>query len=362
MDILQILDSGFNQVGILPNWTKLIWADAWNSESSFELTLDCDARNAGLLQEGMILYAGAEMAGIINYVNPIKGGQNNSLTASGYALKDIARKRVTVPPAGQAYDVYSNAYPDQIVRSLVLKHIISPVDAKRAIPGFSFATAAGIGTQMDFSTRYKSLQEELCEVLKASELALRCALNLQTKSAQFYIAQGTDRTIDQDTNPRAMFSLANGSLSLLNQIVDAGTYKNMLYVGGQGEGTSREIVTIGAASEGWGRDELFVDARDVDNTDELYARGYAKMAESGRMLSLTGDVAGAYKGVYANGDYVSVFNDFDSAWYNVQITAVKDTYTSGEPSAREITLGQAPASADDVIKYKFAQINNLLTR
>ncbi len=363
MDIIQILNQDFNQIGILSNWQEFIWMPAWNAETTFELTLDCDAHNADKLTEGAIVYADADDAvGIIDYVNPIKDGDNNILTVSGYGLKDITKRRVTVPPSGSAYDTYSSAYPDAIVASLIDKHIINPTDTNRQISGFTVAAAPGIGTAVDFSTRFKSLQEEIYELLVADGLGLKCSLDIAAQMAQFSVAHGVDRTIDQDTNARAMFSLVNGSLVSLNHEIDASSYKNMLYVGGQGEGTDREVITLGSTLTGWDRNEVFVDARDVDNTDGLYDRGNSKLADLSKLQSITAEVADAYSGQYSLGDYVSVYNEFDGAWYNVQIAVIADTYAAGKAFRREITLGKTPTNAYDVIRYKFAQINNILTQ
>ena len=59
----------------------------------------------------------------------------------------------------------------------------------------------------------------------------------------------------------------------------------MAVVAGQGEAADREIVEVGTAA-GWDRREVFVDARDLDATDALIARGGEKLAEVGETTTL----------------------------------------------------------------------------
>ena len=77
--------------------------------------------------------------------------------------------------------------------------------------------------------------------------------------------------------------------------------RNVVLVAGEGEGTDRELVTLGSGS-GLNRKELYVDARDLQSENDdvvmtaaeyrqaLTERGQSKLAEHQPILILDGDI------------------------------------------------------------------------
>ena len=117
-------------------------------------------------------------------------------------------------------------------------------------------------------------------------------------------------------------------------------FKNVIYVGGAGEGAGRTVVQIGDVS-GLERRELFVDARDLSNTDMtqseyedlLRQRGIEKQEDYQFTESIecdTGaDINYHYLVNYDIGDIVTVKKKAFGITVNLRITEIQEIYERG---------------------------------
>ena len=106
--------------------------------------------------------------------------------------------------------------------------------------------------------------------------------------------------------------------------------KTFAYIGGQGEGEVREIVTryLGATEPtGFDRREMFVDARDLPDTESLESRGDAKLQETKTddSVSVTLNLKGAfqYRTDWDVGDIITVRNQDWGFRKNMRVVGVK---------------------------------------
>ena len=67
-------------------------------------------------------------------------------------------------------------------------------------------------------------------------------------------------------------------------------FGNYAIVAGQGEGVNREIITVGSNATGLDRHVIFVDARDLESSNDLPARGESKLNEHRRVLSFQSEI------------------------------------------------------------------------
>ena len=137
----------------------------------------------------------------------------------------------------------------------------------------------------------------------------------------FDLYKGEDRSYNQTTNPDVSFTSSFENIINSTYIYDEELFKNVALIGGEGEGMSRVYTTIGEA-EGYGRYEVFVDARDVSTNDGaidrntylnlLAERGQKEIALLTSTESMVGEVETSlmyrYKEHYYLGDVVSVEN------------------------------------------------------
>jgi len=166
------------------------------------------------------------------------------------------------------------------MRHYVQVNAVAPTDPDRAIPGLVLAPVdQGRGTVVTVSARFQPLPDLLEQIALQSGLGWAVTYDFAGQQFVFSVLEGVDRSAEVLLSPRLGNCLVSGYRACLS---DAPT---LAVVAGQGEAADREIVEVGAAA-GWDRREVFVDARDLDATDALIARGEEKLAEVGETTTL----------------------------------------------------------------------------
>lgn len=222
---------------------------------------------------------------------------------------------------------------------------------------------SGMATK-DFSTRYKPLDSEIYQLLQEETLGLKYEVNLTTKDIDLSVLLGLDRTIDQSTNPSAIFALKLGTATQNVVLQDRQSMRNLAYVGGDGEGVARNIITLPISNEPTDIDrrEVFVDARDAVTTGELTTRGNAKLAELGSVYEVNSIASNNTNISYDLGDWVSVMDYRSGDYENLQITGIIDTFAGSQPEQRSIIFGKAPMNIAQAINSRMSGVNNILTQ
>lgn len=219
-----------------------------------------------------------------------------------------------------------------------------------------------------------------CKTLAAaSGLGFGCSFDPRTATETFSVRQGTDRTAGEAYNGYLGDDIAN--ISDLELVRGVANHKNVAVVCGQGEGDGRVCVVVGSG-DGAARRELYVDARDLDQTYQvadatgetdadgnpvytyttasytaeeyqamLAARGLEKLAEHGATLTLTATAADGspltYGKDYALGDVLPVKLVRYGILAAARVTGVKLIYEAGGrqvlPVLQNLQVAQAAA-------------------
>ena len=193
---------------------------------------------------------------------------------------------------------------------------------------------------MRFQATYKGLLSCEQKLAKSAGLGLRLRPDFKQRKIIFDIYKGTDRTTSQGINNRVVFS--EGYNNLNNTIYRENTqiYKNVAYVGGEGEGADRKIIVVGDA-EGLERREMFVDAKDIDSKD-LTASEYEELLRRRGEEALASNIATSsiecdtgmdanfkYKEHYNLGDIVTVKKKEWGITEDKRITEIREIYENG---------------------------------
>ncbi len=365
--LLWILNWNLEKIGIVSKYESLEFNTVFNGEGSFSLTYNANSHGAQYIQEDRLVYLDAKRVGIIDYIGIARktDKQGERAYARGRELKDIIYDRITIPPSDSTsgYDTYRNKNTDYIVLELLAKHVVNPEDTKRQIPIFELAPYQAYGTPTTFSTRYKNVGEEVSSLLSIDELGLECSVNIESQKATLGIVKPTDRSIEQSINPRAIFSIALGTLSDTDRAIDARSYKNYGYTAGQGEGATRtisEVYTTSTEPAGAARREIFIDARDIQDADELPSRGLKKLAELDKLVTIGGGSRDIGSMTYALGDLCTII-DVDGTATTKQIVGIEYLYRQ-KTEEKRLIFGSRDMTISQAIKQKFQDINNELTR
>lgn len=403
---IRVLTPQFELLGEIDTYQSLIFTQRWHSVGEFQLVINRHMKYADTLQKGNLiwLYPDPKKVGIVLYRGiqlDQSGKASENWDIRGITLEGITKRRLTVPPNGEAYDkIHADA--ESVMKHYIENNIISPADTSRIIAQVENAPNQNRGQSVRWQSRYKRLDEELEKISYLTGLGWHMSLDIENEKWVFDVQEGVDRTADQTENPPVIFSPEFDSIrtqAFTDSDIDYLTYA---YVGGQGEGEERRIVTVGDG-EGLNRIETFVDARDVAEEDEdgnpipdseiiaqLEQRGNQTLAEYARELSfeaqiLTPIIEKEYEYAWLHpahlyekekermaspfvyerdwhlGDIVTVQNKDWGVTMNARVTEVTEIY---EPNGfqLEATFGHSRPTFIEKMKQSINQFENEVRR
>lgn len=293
----------------IDTYESLMWTRRWSKPGEFQLVVNSHTENVEELLEGRIV-SWDHKAGIVAHIEELtaeSGKGDDQLLVKGFDLKGILGKRITMPPVGTAYDSLT-ANAETIMKRYVERNAVNTT-TNRIIPLLSIAPNKFRGPSFFYQTRYKGLADELEKISLASGIGWDVYLN--GDGYTFDVMEGRDLTMVQNVHPPVIFSAEFDNVKEQNIVESSLDYKNVGIVAGQGEGVEREVVIVGEAS-GMNRNEVFIDARDIEDSAHLPSRGEQKLTEYARIESFETSVLTYGPFVYGKdwnlGDIVTVQN------------------------------------------------------
>lgn len=363
MNPIRILSPDLSILGEIDDYESLSFTRRWHRPGEFELHINRHKQNIDSLQKDnlVILGRGARKVGVIKHREislDETGKQGEVWKIVGQTLGEITARRITVPPTGQAYDII-RAPAETVMKHYVLANVIAPQDPKRAIEQMVNGTDQGRGSVLSWQSRYAPLADELEKLSLASGLGWGIELDLAQRKLVFEVYEGRDLTTGQTVNPPMIFSPEFESIKTQHYVDSDVNYRNVAIVAGQGEGELRDVVVVGE-SAGLARKEIFIDARDLPETDSLYERGQQKLDEMKSDMLLEGQIMATgpfrYGEDYDLGDIVTIRNKDWGVTLDARITEVKEVY---EPSGftLEATFGSSFPTLISRVKQEISQIS-----
>jgi len=328
---IKIIDKGFNFLGEVDDYEALIFTRSWGGIGGFEIHINANKKYTDKLRKENIVFVNEKKAGVILY-REISTEDNERLIVKGQQLKTYLGRRITIPPTGRAQD-YKNDYVENIMKHYVEANCVNPVDTKRKIDRLRIAPVESRGIKTQYQTRFKNLAEELEKLSLISGLGWDVYLDLKNKEFVFDVFEGRDLTAAQSVLPPAIFSVDYDNISSQKLIESAMGYKNTGYVGGQGEGIDRTIQVVGEDAQGLERYEVFIDARDIEDSGDLSERGLQKLEELKEVMTFDNEILTqsnlVYEEDYNLGDLVTAINNKWRVVLDSRITEVTEIYEVG---------------------------------
>lgn len=295
MKPIRILSPQMDLLAEIDDYEYLSYSSSWYGVGSFELRINKYKKHVQHLQKQNLIMLSSEVENESGKVEVSWDGtkvcliNNREISVNqsgkgsetwiirGDTLKGVMKYRSTIPPVGVAYD-NKQGNTETVMHHYINNNVINPVDPDRKIDEVVLSTNQNRGITVSRQSRHKNLAEEIEEIATYSELGWQVYLDFTSKKYVFDVSTGKDLTVNQNTNPPVIFSPDFESVKSQRFVDSDVNYKNVGYIGGQGEGTAREIIQIGNAT-GLDRIETFIDARDVEDTTSLQERGNQKMKE-----------------------------------------------------------------------------------
>ena len=354
MQPIRVMDTAFNMLAEIDDYESLVWTQRWHKPGEFELHINVHKQATETLRKGRLVLTGSKVGIILHreLVQGAGGKGEEQVAIKGAALVSVVGRRITIPPAGYAYDRV-NAHAETIMKGYVMRNCIAPADGKRVVLNLAVATDQQRGARLIYQTRYKQLDEELEKLSLVSGLGWDVVLDWRNKKWVFEVLEGRNLTAGQTVNPPVIFSADFDAVQAQTFIESDIGHKNTAYVGGQGEGVERDIAEVGSGLAGLERLETFVDARDIEQAADLPERGWQKLAEVAPVLTFDTEILTQGPYHYGQdwdlGDVVTVQNRKWGVTLDSRITEITEVY---EPAGFELraTFGSSMPTLVERIK------------
>ena len=349
IQIFKVDDTTFEAVGGINQFTSLIWPNKFNGYASFELNAPITPENKELLKKDNIIWCGGDNAAKIEIVQFDKNDNGEKVfKIKGRTLEQILTTRIIW---GTYY--CANKHASTAMYEIVESQCVNPADYYRKIPFLECAQDEQIGKNIYFQKTGGEVYDTLESIAKDADLGFDILFRPKEKKLIFKVTEGIDHTVINQANDESELVLFSTDLE---DILESSYYTNnqniktLAYVAGEGNGTDRKYVVSGnAASKGFLRKELYVDARDLQseisnddgttttiNNDEyndlLNDRGIEKLAECDLIESfevkmrVVGNLHYIYGVDYSKGDKVVIQDNELGVEVIARITEIIENY------------------------------------
>ncbi len=324
---IRVYNSELDFQGIIENQTSLIWTRKYFEPGDCELHIPITADNLRLTRRGNLLWMkGKKEAAVIEDRKLEESDSRNEITVKGRFLSSYMDRRLIKST------VYFNGTVEEAMRQL-LKGVTE-------IPRVKLGALQEFSDRVEFQATYKNLLVYEEKLGRSANLGFRFRPDFNEKKIYFEVYRGIDRTMSQGVNNRVIFSESYNNLNDTVYRENAQLYKNVAYVGGEGEGSERIYVQVGSAS-GLELREVFVDAKDIQSENMTTEQYHAALDTRGRE-TLDGAVistsfecdTGAdenfrYQINYDLGDVVTVKKKAWGITEDLRITEIQEIYEYG---------------------------------
>jgi hypothetical protein len=332
---LYIFDGNTRKVaGIIESYEYLRWTRRYSRCGAFELKAIATTENLALLQIGNFLWKNDDAeTGIVEFVEYTQGEQEY-ITVSGRFLTGLLSRRIIWTTETLKGDITA------VIGQLLNNHLLNPTDTNRTMTDITFH-AVTLGVAVNTQISYKNLMGAVCDLCDNADIGIRTEFNPANGDITITLYRGAETS--------AVFSKEYENV--IEQVFthSLAEFANVALVGGEGEGSQRQFVTVGAGA-GIERREVWVDAKDLQSadfptgyTDALIFRGQSRLAELAPIQAFDSVV-----NQYGNLGYKSDFDigsrvRAESVRWGVSITAriteIAETYDRDGLSL-EVTFGK----------------------
>lgn len=380
MEVIMVFNKYFERIDILRKYTFMQYTDKFNGVGEFKINAILCDENLYLLDKNEVFFVAfdrAMMGRIDKVVKDSDSEFERTIEITGRMIKYKLQTSVVYKQ-----QIYSGRTAE-VVKQLVKNNMcVGSVGDKRYInfefniPSDRLSEMTQINNgQWTGGSVYDAVQPLLQQdkmgfdilpvITERHELGVQAPItNIQ--KWYFNIRFGEDRTKNnQSGNKPIEFSHSLSNLIRSTYEKDMKDYCNVTYVAGEGEGNDRTWIEVyqdgikGTDDEwdavGWLRDELFVDARDLQKTTDnksytdaeykemLTQRGKEKLKEHIVFVSYDSTVTNEnekykYGRDFYNGDFVTVVDNELGITVDAQITEVTKS-REGSREILDITFG-----------------------
>lgn len=393
MGVITVFNKYFERIDILRKYTFMQYTDKFNGVGEFKINAILCDENLYLLDEKEVFFVAFDrttMGRIDKVVKDSDSEFEQTLEITGRMIKYKLQTSVVYKQ-----QIYSGRTAE-VVKQLVENNMcVGSIGDKRYI-NFEFHIQGDRLSEMTMINNGQwtggSVYDAIQPLLQADSMGFEIkpviteryeiAPNAPiTNIGKWYfdILLGEDRTRNnQMGNKPIVFSHSLSNLTRSTYEKDMKEYCNVAYVAGEGEGNNRTWIEVyqdgakGTENEwdaiGWLRDELFVDARDLQKTTDnktytdteykemLTQRGNEYLKEHIVFVSYDSTVTNEnekykYQRDFHNGDFVTIVDNELGITVDAQITEVTKS-VEGSREILDITFGYRSIQMNEKLRRK----------
>ncbi|MEG2412620.1 MAG: siphovirus ReqiPepy6 Gp37-like family protein [Clostridium sp.] len=354
---LEVYTRSMEFIGVVDNFSVLKWHRKYYKAGTFEITCPLTQDNLELLKRDNVIYKSNGEAGIILHRGIKLVNDKEVLSIRGSFLVSILNRRIIWDKL--CYKGTVEGVFGQIVDSNCIT-----TKSERAIPLLHLGALKGYTESIDYQKTGGNVLEELERLSNTYGIGFKVNFIYDTKELEFEVYKGIDRTENQSINEKALFSREYENILSQDYTESIGDYKNTVLVAGSGEGINRKKTSI-ETGQGLDRYEMYVDARDLQNTKTvndtevsipdseyipmLKQRGKSKLEEYKEIKTFDAVINTnqdqenlVYRKDYDLGDIVTIFDEKWDITLDTRITEIEEIYQNSGISINVIFGNDIP--------------------
>ncbi len=272
MDIW-VLDKNYNSLTVLDTFDSIVWTTRFNDVCEAEIVtypfsnvLESMKMGYYLTQKNSDRYMVVEDLEIVEDLE-----QGDTVTLRLEDLSSILKRRII-----NRYTTFKCSVQEAI-KTLLNDYFINPSDSARKVSNFVFEEANGNEFQIEIETSFlgETVFSAIVALCQATDIGFKM-IPYGSGGVKFSLYSGVDRSYDQSVRPSVIFS--ETFENILNSRYHESTKdkKNVMYVGGEGEGPEQFIVEITnseTTSTGLDRREVWTEVSVSRRTDREDSEG-----------------------------------------------------------------------------------------
>lgn len=278
---IYIYDSSQGVITLIDDYVSLVWNEKYSGYGEFELVLGYVPSGIDLMSKYINILSSTKFMIIEKQDFSQKSNGDITFKLSGRSLESILGRRIIFGTVDNKPVTISGNLENAIGTLLTTNIIACLSDTRRDISNFIFnsstdtkVTSKSISSRMYTGDNLYDVITNLCD---ENGLGYRIGFvrNGDTYHYTFELYSGTDRSRDQSDTTLVEFSIFNDNIFNWSYSIEHNSYKNVAYVDGEGDApyrTHAEISDEGSTSHtysGLNLRELYVDARDLQKTDDM---------------------------------------------------------------------------------------------
>lgn len=361
MTDLFVMDKNFEILAVIDDFISLTWNPRFFGVGDWQL--ECGIKYFDVLQQAKYIGRNDDTETGVVELGTL---QKDEIGAKNVLIKGHFIKQLLDTRAVHEQMNFTDKTVEDVILSMIEEHFIKNKKFER----FEVKRTGEVTEKLTTQITGGSVLERIAKIEEEQEVS--CVVEYDPIKDKIFcsVKKGVNHSQDQQENDWVIFSEEFENIYDYEYTKVRQT-KNFAYVAGAGEGKNRIIKTVDIRKSGEPLQELYVDARDLQDTDDngntiprdryiknLEQRGKEKLSEYAEIQEIEAKVKTdgllQYKKHYSLGDFVDFVDQSRGIYATLRVIGVNEEIEEGE-HRMELIFGKERLNLKDTIKREVAQ-------